>query len=120
MRLIKFPITFDKALCLALKGKRLEDRMQIYRWLVRQSLVGKLPHQPTDDEVGNEIALMRQKQFAEKEFSLFASNVRRAAAMFKAQNLKKRGKAGADKQALNKIRKKLVSLLKLRFLNQAF
>jgi hypothetical protein len=98
MRPIKFPITFDKALCLALKGKRLEDRMEIYRWLVRQSLAGKLPHQPTDDEVVNEIIRMRQKQFVEKEFSLFASNVRQAAAMFKTQNISKRGKAAALKR----------------------
>ena len=104
MRPIKFPITFDKALCLALKGKRLEDRMQIYRWLVRwsPSLAAKLGHQQTDDEIADEIALWRKKKFDERQFLLFASNMKQAAAFFKAQNLSKRGKAAAAKRWLKK------------------
>ena len=88
----------DKFLRRALPQKRHEDRGRIYHWFVRESLAGRLSRQPTDAEFAAEMALMRRKEFTDEEFHFMAARVKLAAAMFKIQNISKRGKTAALKR----------------------
>ena len=64
---LKFPITLEQWLRLALRGKRLEDRWKIFRAWRRAYLKITLSREPTDSEIEAEI-----KKW--KELELYDSN----------------------------------------------
>jgi hypothetical protein len=91
----EFPTSLDKLLLWALPKERLENRMKIYRIMVRDYLHTKYGRLPTDEEVAAEIHAIRQKKFGEYESETLAALIRNNAAIIKMGNLKIRAKAGA-------------------------
>jgi hypothetical protein len=91
----KFPLSLEKFLLLALPQRRPEDRMAIYRQMMRSYLHLKDGRPPSDEEVAAEIHLVRQRKFTIEQCNALLGYVRDSADLIKADNLKKRAKAGA-------------------------
>ena len=116
----KFPVGFDEFLKLALPNKRLEDRMKLFRDMLRARIrnskcyvgtggsvipIERIPV-TTDAEVVEAIAKIRAKGFDEDQYTLNLTTLRNSAAYIERQNLKIRGRVAGLKSAQNRAKKK--------------
>src|SRR5262249_24398885 len=64
-RKITFPVSLEKWLHVCMPRKRLEDRMKIFREWRRFSLRVQFKREPTDQEIEDDIKLIRETKFKE-------------------------------------------------------
>ncbi len=92
---IKRPIGLDVALRFILKKKRPEDRMKIFREWRRKYLMAKFKREPTEQEVEDEIKLIREHDAANFPFG-FADSLKDFVPEFHKQNRIKRARTAAN------------------------
>ena len=106
-RKIKFPIGLDEWLCRILPKKRPEDRMKIFREWRRVNLRAKFKREPTDQELEEEIKLIREQKFGPGNYTFgYADSLSDFVPEFHKQNRIKRAQNAATERWSKKVDKK--------------
>jgi DNA-directed RNA polymerase specialized sigma subunit len=92
----KFPVELDALLRVALRPKRTEDRMKIFREWRRTELRAELKREPTDQEVAAEIQLIRDRKFhTANQIFHFSESIKDFVPGFEKENRRKKAQIAA-------------------------
>jgi hypothetical protein len=92
----KSPIGLDEWLRRMLPEKRPEDRMKIFREWRRLNLRATLKHEPTDQEVEEEIKLVRERKFGPANYVFgYGDSLRDFVPIFHKENRRKKAQSAA-------------------------
>jgi hypothetical protein len=105
---VQFPLGLDDWLRRMLPKKRPEDRMKIFREWRRLNLRAKFKREPTDQEVEEEIKLIRERKFDPSNYVFgFGDSLMDYVPEFHKQNRIKRAQIAAAKRWSKKSEKKV-------------